>query len=165
MLDFWAYQNYYYYYTWQQCRRCGQRYSEISFKGKWIEDKQTLNVTVNADYALIYDTQGGNEISSTTASVPETTHTLEVTSQVPTREGYFFKGWAETPNPAADDILYKSGDSIELEWTSDYGSTDNPVSKTLYAVWEKDDTTTETTYLYVVSVVASIISMARRRQL
>ncbi len=59
-VKFQAYQNYYYCYYWQLCNWCGQVYSEISFKGKWIEDNETVNFVVNADYMLNYDTRGGH---------------------------------------------------------------------------------------------------------
>lgn len=42
-----------------------------------------------------------------------------------TRPGYVFLGWAETPNPSADDVIYAPGSSIDLR-----GNT------TLYAQWE-----------------------------
>lgn len=137
-LEFQTYQNYYYAYYWKTCRRCGQVYSEISFKGKWIEDTQTLNVTVNADYVLNYDANGGTPVPHPTrTTVANTSADLTVTSTQPTLEGYTFMGWADTVD--ATEAQYAANAPITLEWTEGFGSKDNPVTKTLYAVWEKDD--------------------------
>ena len=146
-IKFQAYENYYYYYTWQQCRRCGQRYSEISFKGKWIEDTDIVNVTVKADYELKYDTQGGSPVASTLASEAETTATLHVTKEIPILDGFNFMGWANEPDAETAD--YQSEEAVDLEWSEGYGSTGNPVSKTLYAVWEKDGDYKNTSYTVI----------------
>ena len=142
-INFQAYQNYYYYYTWQQCSVCRQVYSEISFLGKWIEDTETINVTVNADYVLNYDANGGNVTpSSDKKTVASTTCSFDLPT--PTREGYTFKGWAETSN-AANGVT----GSYTLDWEEGFGSKANPVTKTLYAVWEEDSATETYTVKYV----------------
>ncbi|MCI8601421.1 MAG: InlB B-repeat-containing protein, partial [Oscillospiraceae bacterium] len=134
-----VYQNYYYYYTWQRCRRCGQMYSEISFKGKWIEDTQTLNVNVNADYVLNYNANGGSPTPSPTKqTVAKTSADLAVTTAVPDKAGFKFVGWAENAQPAENDRIFKAGDKITLNWEEGKGSQENPVSKTLYAVWKEE---------------------------
>ena len=134
-----VYQNYYYYYTRQQCKRCGQPYSEISFKGKWIEDTQTLNVKVNADYVLNYDTNGGSPIPSPTKqTVAKTSADLAVTTTVPDKAGFKFVGWSENAHPTENDRIFKAGDKVTLNWEEGKGSQENPVSKTLYAIWKEE---------------------------
>ncbi len=131
-ITFQAYQNYYYYYTWQQCRRCGQRYSEISFKGKWIEDTQKLNVTVNADYILHYDTQGGSSLEPDRKNVADTKAVFSPL-ETPTRPGWTFEGWyydQEGKTPV--------GESVTLQWKDGFGSKDKPVSQTIYAKWKEN---------------------------
>ncbi|MCI8559674.1 MAG: DUF11 domain-containing protein [Dorea sp.] len=131
-ITFQAYQNYYYYYTWQQCRRCGQRYSEISFKGKWIEDTQKLNVTVNADYILHYDTQGGSSLEPDRKNVADTKAVFSPL-KTPTRPGWTFEGWyydQEGKTPV--------GESVTLQWKDGFGSKDKPVSQTIYAKWKEN---------------------------
>ncbi len=132
VITFQAYQNYYYYYTWQQCRRCGQRYSEISFKGKWIEDTQKLNVTVNADYILHYDTQGGSSLEPDRKNVADTKAVFSPL-KTPTRPGWTFEGWyydQEGKTPV--------GESVTLQWKDGFGSKDKPVSQTIYAKWKEN---------------------------
>lgn len=131
-ITFQAYQNYYYYYTWQQCRRCGQRYSEISFKGKWIEDTQKLNVTVNADYILHYDTQGGSSLEPDRKNAADTKAVFSPL-KTPTRPGWTFEGWyydQEGKTPV--------GESVTLQWKDGFGSKDKPVSQTIYAKWKEN---------------------------
>lgn len=131
-ITFQAYQNYYYYYTWQQCRRCGQRYSEISSKGKWIEDTQKLNVTVNADYILHYDTQGGSSLEPDRKNVADTKAVFSPL-ETPTRPGWTFEGWyydQEGKTPV--------GESVTLQWKDGFGSKDKPVSQTIYAKWKEN---------------------------
>ncbi|WP_322174837.1 InlB B-repeat-containing protein, partial [Acutalibacter caecimuris] len=140
-LKFQTYQNYYYYYTWQRCNRCNQGYSEISFKGKWIEDTETINVTVNADYKLVYDAKGGSgSMNPTTTTVANTTASLKAAQNAFTAPaGMKFKEW----NTEADGTgtSYAPGAPVTLDWEEGKGSTANPVTKTLYAIWEDDGPT------------------------
>lgn len=141
---FQSYQNYYYAYYWQQCKRCGQQYKEISFKGKWIEGTDTVNVTVFADYVLNYDTQGGSSIA------PE--KKTEASTQVefsplptPFKTGYTFEGWYYD-----EEGTIPVGEKAILNWEEGLGSTNNPVSATIYAKWkENDDSTSEKTYTVI----------------
>lgn len=146
-IRFQAYQAYDYLYTWQTCNYCGQIYSKVGFNG-WIEDTQTLNVMVKARYQLNYDLNGGTgSIASTYDDVADTTATLYVTGEKPadwTKDGktYTFKGWSETSDgktPAAG--------SYTLNWSTGLGGKNNPVQKTLYAIWEEKDE--ETTYTLI----------------
>ena len=104
----------------------------------WYRYNDVFGITVNADYVLNYDANGGSEVSPTTMTVANTTATLKVTSTMPTKSGYTFKGWAEQENYEEGDKLYQAGEEVVLTWSEDYGSVENPVSKTLYAVWEED---------------------------
>ncbi len=53
----------------------------------------------------------------------------------------------ETPD--AETAEYQAGNPVDLEWREGLGSAENPVSKTLYAVWEKDDENQDTTYTVI----------------
>ena len=110
----------------------------VSFSG-WVEDKETLNITVNARYELNYNSNGGSIVFPTVEDKADTSAALSVTGNVPTREGYTFAGWyedQECTNPAKT--------SYTLNWSEGYGSTANPVSKTLYAKWTPNKTYTVT---------------------
>ncbi|MCI8415293.1 MAG: hypothetical protein HFF00_06680 [Ruminiclostridium sp.] len=119
-----------------------QHTSDFSEGYYWWKYKDAFDVTVKARYQLNYDSQGGSPVNLTYNDVAATTATLKVTNATPTREGYTFKGWAETAN--AKTAQYTGGEPISLTWSEGYGSTSNPVSKTLHAVWEKTDTKTYT---------------------
>ena len=57
---------------------------------------------------------------------------LNITSIVPTRDGYTFRGWSTDPNWSDENnssVLYNSGDSISFLYNSNN-------SYTLYAIWE-----------------------------
>jgi len=153
-----VYQNYYYAYYWKSCRRCGQVYSEISFKGKWIEDNETVNITVNSDYNIIYDSDFNDMVSNMptgeTKTVAEILAKFNISKETPTREGYTFLGWTDIKN--SNQVKYQPGDEITLDWKEGYGSTENPVSKTLYAVWEEDEIHTYTV-IYTDGVAGEIV--------
>ena len=112
---------------------------------KWYRYNDVFGITVNADYVLNYDTQGGSAVSPTKQAVPATSASFTVTNTKPSQEGYTFKGWAETPNATSDTKLYQAGDSITLNWSEGKGSSANPVSKTLYALWEEDNSEPDST--------------------
>lgn len=125
------------------CPVCGQLTEGFDNRNKYYEYQDNIPITVNARYQLTYGLNGGTgNINPTTRDLAATTATLKVTNATPTREGYTFKGWAETAN--AKTAQYTGGETISLTWSEGYGSTSNPVSKTLYAVWEKTDTKTYT---------------------
>ena len=128
------------------CDYCNN-YITIPSDYNWYKYKDKFDVTVNADYVLNYNTQGGSAISTTRCSKAETAATLNVTSTIPTKDGYTFMGWAETSD--ATTATYKGGEPVMLEWREGLGSAENPVSKTLYAVWEKDDENQDTTYTVI----------------
>ncbi len=129
----------------QRCSCGGSGYNASYYYGYnpyWYQRYISFNVTVNARYQLNYDTDGGSVVAPTIKDVAETTTTLNVTSTVPTKDGYTFKGWKDESGNTV------SG-SVTLDWEEGKGSKDDPVEKILYAVWEKDAITgpADTTYL------------------
>ena len=81
------------------------------------------------NYRLLYDgnAQGVTNIpAAQTYSGKETIHEFTVSSTVPVREGYTFKGWAELP---AGNVTYTAGNPVTVTSTAP--------AKTLYAVWEQ----------------------------
>lgn len=81
------------------------------------------------NYRLLYDgnAQGVTNIpAAQTYSGKETIHEFTVSSTVPVREGYTFKGWAELP---AGNVAYTAGNPVTVTSTAP--------TKTLYAVWEQ----------------------------
>ncbi len=81
---------------------------------------------LSTDCSLIYDAKGGSGAPKTVSA--KTDSTLTVSTSVPTRTGYSFKGWETSSSK-----LYQPGESIKISGTT-----------TLYAVWEKEEEETET---------------------
>ena len=77
-------------------------------------------------FTLKYDANGGTGAPATqtytATSESERSHTFTISSEIPTRAYYDFKGWAETPN--ATTATRQPGGSIDVTGTT-----------TLYAVW------------------------------
>lgn len=85
----------------------------------------------NTTFTLMYDANGGSGAPGPqTATSSESSVYFIVSSREPTRSGYIFKGWSESAYATTAD--YKAGGKIKL-------SKDTP-TKTLYAVWEKENT-------------------------
>lgn len=138
------------------CNFCG-RCTTIPSDNTWHKYKDTFNVTVNADYKLIFDANGGTvDPTIQTKRVADTEATFN-NLPTPTRTDYTFLGWAESANGRAKykanptDAEKAAGikDTVTLYWATDGigknpGSQGNPVTKTLYAVWEKVEPTTYT---------------------
>ena len=84
-------------------------------------------------YELHYNANGGTgepDSQTVTAFYATSTETIFISRvQIPTREGYTFKGWADSA--AATAAQYQPGDAIVVNHA------DSP--KTIYAVWEKND--------------------------
>ena len=95
-------------------------------------------VEKTTDYELIYDANGGTmedgktSVWSEKRTVTDETQRFVLKDETVVREGYVFKGWADTKDAAEANI--PSGSRIDL-------TKDNPV-KTVYAVWEKDTSCT-----------------------
>ena len=116
----------------------------IDLYAGWTKSAPT---TYNYSFTLNYDVNGGGESSkpasqshtaesSTEASL---SHTFTISSTVPTREGYTFKGWSDT---ADGGVNYTAGGSYTMNATKD---SPNPAA-TLYAVWEEEEITYTVTY-------------------
>ena len=128
------------------CPVCGWSTDGFNNIGKYYHNQDYIPIKVYARYTLNYDTQDGSSVSATTKDAMATEATLNVTNAKPTRTGYKFLGWSEDPN--ATTAKYTGGEGITLNWTKEYGSKNNPVSMTLYAVWEEDVEDTTYTVIY-----------------
>lgn len=98
----------------------------------WHKYTYNVPVTVNADYVLNYDANGGS-VSPRSQRQTKASTSCSFTLPTPTRDGYIFKGWAESKDAATGVI-----GTYTLDWSEGFGGVTNPVTKTLYAVWEKD---------------------------
>ena len=87
-------------------------------------------------FTLNYDANGGTgapDSQTRTASAPTVNKvTFTVPNQTPTKADYTFKGWADSANATV--AQYRPGGTIDVQHA------DSP--KTVYAVWEKDDSPT-----------------------
>lgn len=87
------------------------------------------NAPVSKDYTLIYDPNGGEGGPGSETKASDTgSATFTVSSDEPTREGYTFKGWADSADAAAPNYL--AGDELTI--------TGSVLTKTIYAVWEQN---------------------------
>ena len=97
---------------------------------------RTIYAVWMPDFELRYDANGGvgAPASQTHTALTPTVNkvTFTVPNQAPTKEDYTFKGWADSAT--ATNAQYKPGDTIDVQHE------DSP--KTVYAVWEKDDSPT-----------------------
>ncbi len=103
--------------------------------GKYYPAEQMISSTSTTYYFTIaYNANGGSGAPGNTngGSGSSTTKSVTLSSTVPTRSGYTFKGWA-TSNTATS-AAYQAGSSYSFS----YGTT------TLYAVWQQN---TYTCYL------------------
>lgn len=123
------------------CPICGRSTTGFDNRGIYYEYQDNIPITVNARYQLNYDLNGGTGfISPTTTDVSTTSATLNVTGQKPANwtdsngNVYTFKGWADSSTATEPNV---SG-SVTLNWSEGLGGKANPVSKTLYAVWQKN---------------------------
>ncbi len=142
-----------YYYThdydgrYRYCRYCNKNYwCQADYNTYYSYASFTVDIV--ADYVLHFDPNGGTDgPADQTVTVGTTSKSFTIPQTKPTNGNKTFLGWAEDPN--ATTATYTAGNSITLNWEDGFGSVDNPVSKTLYAVWGDDDTPTETTYKVV----------------
>lgn len=77
-------------------------------------------------YTISYDTQSGSYVAPTTTTSAQEYVTLNVTKKEPTRDGYTFKGWAESANATTPST------------SESYTLTKESPTKTLYAVWKEN---------------------------
>ena len=79
----------------------------------------------NPTYTLYYNGNGGTNVPAAQSGVSENgVVNLTITSGVPTRNGYTFKGWSPTRSGSAS---YFAGDKVQISGGN----------VTLYAVWER----------------------------
>lgn len=144
-LNFYTWYEYYFNDGSGYCDYCGQYCTNIRFNG-WVERIHSMDVTVNARYQLKYDTQGGTSINSSTKDASETQVSFPITSTIPTKDGYTFVYWQDdegniykpTENGWVDGNNNEISSDIVIDWKEGFGSKDNPVTKTLHAIWEED---------------------------
>lgn len=111
------------------CNYCGwsTTYNEV-VSGKTYQVIYDANGT---DLAPAYFKNADNTTSltrtDTTENIRDTSHEFTIISEVPTREGYSFLGWATS---ADGEVVYSVGDKITL-------NEENPTT-TLYAVWKQE---------------------------
>lgn len=135
------------------CNYCGKYISTTITNYTWYKYRYTFDVTAKAYYNLKYDTSVSGNESSYISNMPEnevkiladTSTIFDVSKKTPQREGYIFKGWTDIKDSA--EVKYKKDDKVTIDWQEGFGSESNPVTKTLYAVWEEENSATnKTTY-------------------
>ena len=100
------------------------------------------NPTTKYTYVLKYDANGGtgapgdDSWDTTDASIPY--HSFTVTSTVPTRAGYTFKGWKGKANDGSDEIYTGGMTCAVSQYGNDVVENGNTWTRTLYAVWEEN---------------------------
>lgn len=101
---------------------------DITVKPAWKPNQLTVKYHVN----------GGNETISNTVMKYDTSYKL--TTTVPTRDGYVFKGWALKKSASSSDTLYTKSTAKQTAqaWASAFGKSIDTgnASVTLYAQWE-----------------------------
>lgn len=80
-------------------------------------------------FELHYNANGGTGATYTSYSATSTQATFTSRNQIPTKDGYTFKGWADSA--AATTAQYQPGGTIAVKHENS--------PKTVYAVWEKND--------------------------
>ena len=90
------------------------------------------------NFTLHYDANGGTGAPADqfygTNSKYEKSYDFTISGTEPTREGYTFKGWSDTKDGS---VTYQKGGKCHVMQTAN-GFNGGSVTKTLYAVWEKN---------------------------
>ena len=90
-------------------------------------------------YVLNYDATGGTGAPSADSwSTTDAYHSFTVTSAVPTRAGYTFKGWKGKANDGSDEIYTGGMTCAVSQYGNDVVENGNTWTRTLYAVWEEN---------------------------
>ena len=93
------------------------------------------------NFELKFDANGGNGAPKTltwgTNDKYTKSHTFTIPDTIPTRDGYTFRGWADTKN--ATEATRQPGNDCLVSATSIPGYNGGSVSKTLYAVWQLNE--------------------------
>lgn len=82
-------------------------------------------VSFNNTYKITYDANGGSGAPAATTYTYSESGVVTLSSKIPTRTGYTFKGWGETKTTTT--VKYEAGASYSRNISKDV---------TLYAVWE-----------------------------
>ena len=97
-----------------------------------------IDTSVSNNFVLKYDANGGTGAPAdqiwSTLDTDITAHTHVISDTIPTREGYTFKGWSDTKYGNAS---HQPGQNCWVDRLNDVRD-GNTITKTLYAVWEKD---------------------------
>lgn len=102
-------------------------------------------------YSVSFDANGGS--GSTPSTISKEGENSSVTmgsmgSEVPTRDGYVFKGWSATKEYSSSNKIIQSSDTGSSTTFKDYcdktGGSDSGKSLTLYAQWKQQTTYTVT---------------------
>ena len=100
------------------------------------------NPTTKYTYVLKYDANDGTGAPSadswSTTDASTRLHSFTVTSTVPTRAGYTFKGWKGKANDGSDEIYTGGMTCAVSQYGNDVVQNDNTWTRTLYAVWEEN---------------------------
>ena len=91
-----------------------------------VMEKQPNNTT---NYILHFDADGGENAPKNLTNTSDLNFTIfHLSNQQPTKDGYVFKGWADSQNL----FIYQPGDYISI-----YSQ-----ETTLHAIWEQETTAT-----------------------
>lgn len=92
------------------------------------------------NFTLKFDANGGSgapaSLTYGTNNKYTKSYTFTIPNMTPTRSGYIFKGWGESASSAS--ATYQPGGSCLVSAANISGYNGGSVSKTLYAVWEKE---------------------------
>ena len=97
----------------------------------WLVAKKTTPPVVNTTFTVNY-MDGTIKVDTDTKTSAESSASFTVISTVPTKEGYTFKGWADSEGKAYTGTFTLSAD------TPNAVVGDNSVTLDLYAQWEKN---------------------------
>lgn len=104
----------------------GNYYASLYVKNTGTGEERSVrceNFNIADTYTVSYSANGGNNAPTSQTKIEDTSLTL--TSSIPSREGYIFKGWASSKN--AIKAQYQAG-----------GTYTKNAKITLYAVWEPE---------------------------
>ena len=104
----------------------------------WYNPDGGSSTTYLWNFTLKYDANGGTGAPADqtwgTNDKYTKSHTFNIPTTVPTREGYVFKGWSDTKGGSA--TRQPGGTCLVSQTVSGYNG--GSVTKTLYAVWEEE---------------------------
>lgn len=102
-------------------RKCAAKLSGVEWVGATMSVTVSYNIPALAKYTVTYDANGGYDVPE--SQVKHYDKTLTLTTTIPVRDGYIFKGWSTS---SSGDVEYLAGGNYTSNETI-----------TLYAVWEQ----------------------------